>query len=902
MPPSEDCPSPLPKDVASESSTDLARPGAVPSCNSNGQRWRLLQKPQWHRPLPSYHSRRRRLSPASSGHGDREAANRLNDDLELMRAERMVSRQAREDESRRSRSRNRSTENLEDVFDTVAGAGATPTPAVTTVAKTTWLTRTWARLRKFPRVLRYVVYSIPPAILILIPIFLDIFAYNRHQDVGEDRGVRLLWFGICNHKKWRDIGRQLEFPTACFIWLLVVVVTYNPILKDHRIDQGEDARDKDSAWISIVYKIILAFFILATLNFAEKILIQWIASSLSPPDLFPSHSGKFEGDSSGMRTPMRAMKTNARQAWNKVGNAANRFAGDITGRRILKGNHPRKVVMELLRSTNSSYTLARVFYRGSRGLLCHFDKDFNGDISMEELEMVCSEIHLEKKAIAASLKDLDSVIKKLDKVFMFIIIVIVIIVFISIISNSAAAALTSTGTVILGLSWLLQATAQEFLQSILFVFVKHPFDVGDRVTIYGNTGSLMRGDDYYVLEVSLLYTEFKKMEGHVSRSGDPVNLTLRFGTTEAQIEELKARMLDFCIKNQRDYAPRIISEVRTIDEVYSINMNIIFFHKSNFQNELLRLTRHNKFPVAILSLANPVKTDRNNSKQPPQHQFSPPPPSSSPSDFLRRRHRADSRATVVESGVDFQDVYMNRRPEPLGVHGIHRLASIRQRDEEEEEDDHDEKASHRHNDMASELDQRLDKTSSRGTRGDDISAAGRPSRDGSMTASQQTRHNSTHSTNPSNPNPSNPNANNANEARITRLLSASPAFSTIPLFPPLLPFFFVVAFLILHEITAVVPGLGFFYLFHYCGGDDDDKEEDHKDKDKEGSYGKRFEEWVMGWMMELGYSESLGGRGAGVCDTKALLPVRIIASVQATPWFAGVLGRVRRVFGGGLRK
>lgn len=488
------------------------------------------------------------LSPASSSHGDREVANRLNDDLELMRAERMVSRQAREDESRRSRSKNRSTENLEDVFDTVAGAGATPTPNVTTAAKTTWLTRTWARLRKFPRVLRYIVYSIPPAILILIPIFLDLFAYNRHQDVGENRGVRLLWFGIwleviwlslwatrvitclmpfavawiadtfgsSNHKKWRDIGRQLEFPTAMFIWMLVVLVTYNPILKDHRIDKGEDANDKDSAWISIVYKIILAFFILAALNFAEKILIQWIASSFhrrtyslriqenhmqieclvalyayaktcleaQDPVWNPD---SVEGDSSGLRTPMKAMKTNARQAWSKVGNAANRFAGDITGRRILKGNHPRKVVMELLRSTNSSYTLARVFYRTfvqpgrdtitledilpafpnqeeAEACFAVFDKDFNGDISMEELEMVCSEIHLEKKAIAASLKDLDSVIKKLDKVFMFIIIVIVIIVFISIISNSAAAALTSTGTVILGLSWLLQATAQEFLQ------------------------------------------------------------------------------------------------------------------------------------------------------------------------------------------------------------------------------------------------------------------------------------------------------------------------------------------------------------------------------------------------------------------------------------------------------
>ncbi len=161
--------------------------------------------------------------------------------------------------------------------------------------------------------------------------------------------------------------------------------------------------------------------------------------------------------------------------------------------------------------------MAVAFASGDEADACFaaFDKDLNGDVSMEELEMVCNEIHLEKKAIAASLKDLDSVIRKLDRVFVFIVVVIAAIVFVSIISGSAAAALGSAGTTILGLAWMLQATAQEFLQSIIFVFVKHPFDVGDRVTVYGNTGSNMRGDDYYVQEVSLLYTEFKKMEGHV---------------------------------------------------------------------------------------------------------------------------------------------------------------------------------------------------------------------------------------------------------------------------------------------------------------------------------------------------------------------------------------------------
>ncbi|KAK4122272.1 hypothetical protein N657DRAFT_657126 [Parathielavia appendiculata] len=728
----------------------------------------------------------------------REAANRLQDDLEVLRAERVVSNQERNPS--RPRSGRRSHEaRVEDAFN----SSNSPTATTAIVPpKTTWLTKLWLSLKRFPRVLRYVVYAIPPGIIILIPVFLDLFAYDRKGDpVGGRGGVQLLWFGIWlevvwltlwagrigtsimpvlvafvadtvgspNHKKWKDIGRQLEFPTALFLWLLAVLVSYRPILDNHRVlnEPKEDDKIPYIAWIDVVYKIVIALFVLATLNLVEKILIKWIATSFHLRTyshrirdnqmqieflvtLYSYAKTRLEAQdpvwespssrraSTGSPSPLKSLHNNARHVWSKVGSAAHRIAGDFTGRRSLKGNHPRKVVLELLRNTESSFTLARVFYRtfikpdkstitvedlypafsaqeDAEACFSVFDKDLNGDITMEELEMVCNEIHLEKKAIAASLKDLDSVIKKLDEVFMFIIVVIVIIVFISIISNSAAAALTSTGTFILGLSWLLQATAQEFLQSIIFVFVKHPFDVGDRVTVYGNTGSMMKGDDYYVLEVSLLYTEFKKMEGHVVQApnsvlntlfilnqrrsqglADPINLKLRFGTSEAQIEELKARMLEFCLQNKRDYAPRIISEVQTIDEVSSITMNIIFFHKSNYQNELLRLNRHNKFAVELMrqmhdmGLETPRLVQPGGMRDMPLYwtQVQPPPVYQStaqdaypPISGSAVRRRTTSRAAAVEAGMDFQDVYHNRRRD----NSISQLGSIRQSPREEEE-------------------------------------------------------------------------------------------------------------------------------------------------------------------------------------------------------------------------
>lgn len=76
----------------------------------------------------------------------------------------------------------------------------------------------------------------------------------------------------------------------------------------------------------------------------------------------------------------------------------------------------------------------------------------------------------------------------------------------------------------LALSWLFSATAQEFLASIIFVFVKHPFDVGDRVDIY-NTGA-GTVDTFFVKEIALMYTEFKKLEGHVVQAPNSLLNTL----------------------------------------------------------------------------------------------------------------------------------------------------------------------------------------------------------------------------------------------------------------------------------------------------------------------------------------------------------------------------------------
>ncbi|KAF4339576.1 hypothetical protein FBEOM_6526 [Fusarium beomiforme] len=137
----------------------------------------------------------------------------------------------------------------------------------------------------------------------------------------------------------------------------------------------------------------------------------------------------------------------------------------------------------------------------------------------------------------------------------------------------------------------------------------------------------------------------------------------------------------------------------------------------------------------------------------------------------------------------------------------------------------------------------------------------------------------------------------------------------------------IVSFLILHEITAIVPVLGLFGLFHYTnyvpvdyvtghfgsyvedgvgrferyftrkgwfgfGQNEEDKASSTTVKNPD----SKSEDAVMRWHSGDGRYKVVVEIALAYAITKALLPVRIIGSVWATPWFAGVLMRAKRVF------
>lgn len=143
----------------------------------------------------------RDLSPMSIT-AQREASRRLDDDLEMLRAERVVSNAENSQLSRgksMQRSRSRTAPEPVDDFD----VGTTPLHEKAKVYQppehpATNFAKLFKKIHNSSFLVRYFIYITPPTLLLLVPVLLGFLMYKT-ANVG---GVRLAWFGIWLEILW----------------------------------------------------------------------------------------------------------------------------------------------------------------------------------------------------------------------------------------------------------------------------------------------------------------------------------------------------------------------------------------------------------------------------------------------------------------------------------------------------------------------------------------------------------------------------------------------------------------------------------------------------------------------------------------------------------------------------
>ncbi|KAI9797280.1 MAG: hypothetical protein M1833_005576 [Piccolia ochrophora] len=461
--------------------------------------------------------------------------------------------------------------------------------------------------------------------LVALATFKPVMTQNPHRrSQGPDGTKTRPWEDTVNNILWAAFCAALIFLGERLIIQLISInyhrTQFNAKIKDSK---------RNIHLLSLLYDASRKLFPAYCPEFMEEDYL--INDSLAT-------SAKGSHQRSGSTTPMRLIRDVGRVG-DKLTSAFGNIASEIAGKEVFNPNSAHSIVVEALEKKRSSEALAKRLWmsfvvEGKDALYQDdvievlgvdrqeeaeeafgaIDKDGNGDISLDEMIMAVVEFGRERHSIASSMADVDQAISVLDSLLCTIAFLFVVFVFVGFLNRNFVTTLATTGTALLSLSFMFATTAQEVLGSCIFLFVKHPYDVGDRVTI--NDAELT------VEHISLLFSVFKRLDCHkvvqipnivlnqnwidnVSRSKamrEIVEMYISFDTTMEDIDLLKSELQAFVSskENSRDFLPDVEIEITGIAEMNKLELKVEVKHKSNWSNETLRAARRSKFMCALV--------------------------------------------------------------------------------------------------------------------------------------------------------------------------------------------------------------------------------------------------------------------------------------------------------------
>ncbi|EKV14797.1 Serine/threonine protein kinase [Penicillium digitatum PHI26] len=566
--------------------------------------------------------------------------------------------------------------------------------------------RFYQAVLNYSLITRYLIYVLPIAILIAIPIIVGV-TVAKNAKIG---GVHLYWFftwieiiwfslwaakvfaryvpyffqflcGIVSSgtRKYALILRALETPIALMIWAIISLVTFLPVmtLNPGKKDSGDTGV---KAWEKSVKNILFALLVCSLIYLVEKAIVQLISISYhrkqfdakiqiskrnvhlvtllfdASRNMFPVYCPEFKEEDSlifdsvlvqagGKRSsamPLRMLRhvgKNVGRVGDKVTAAFGHVASELTGKQVFNPTSTHTMVIEALERKRHAAALARRIWmsfvvEGRESLFMDdivevlgaeheaeaeecfmaLDRDGNGDVSLDEMVMTITEFGRMRKALNHSMHDVDQAIRVLDNLLMCVAGLVGVLVFISFVTTGFGTVIAAGATSLLSLSFVFSVTAQEVLGSCIFLFVKHPFDIGDRVEV---------GDRPFIVErISLLFTVFRSVtDSRVTQVPNNIlnslwvdNFTranamheqliipVAFDTTFAEVQLLRQEMEAFVRdkENNRDFQPDVDIELDGVGDMDKLQLRVDIRHKSNWSNETIRAARRSKFLCALV--------------------------------------------------------------------------------------------------------------------------------------------------------------------------------------------------------------------------------------------------------------------------------------------------------------
>nr|BAV53889.1 mechanosensitive channels of small conductance-like [Chamaecyparis obtusa] len=234
----------------------------------------------------------------------------------------------------------------------------------------------------------------------------------------------------------------------------------------------------------------------------------------------------------------------------------------------------------------------------------------SGKIRKSALKNWVVNVYLERKSLAHSLNDTKTAIKQLHQIANAVVSIVITVVILLVmgIATTHVIVLVSSQLVLAG--FIFGNTCKTIFEAIVFVFVMHPFDVGDRCVVDGvqmiveemnilTTVFLQHDNEKVYYPNSALATKPISNYYRSPDMGDSVEFSVDASTPLEKLASLKERIAKYLESKPRHWHPKYSVLVKDIENMHNMKMALYTLHTMNHQNMAEKSNRRSELVLEM---------------------------------------------------------------------------------------------------------------------------------------------------------------------------------------------------------------------------------------------------------------------------------------------------------------
>ncbi|PWA78740.1 mechanosensitive ion channel MscS, LSM domain protein [Artemisia annua] len=223
------------------------------------------------------------------------------------------------------------------------------------------------------------------------------------------------------------------------------------------------------------------------------------------------------------------------------------------------------------------------------------------------------EAHRERRTLALSVNDTKTAVDDLHHIMNVIVTLTILVIWLIICGAPVTQFLIFVTTQLALGAYVFGTTGKTIFESIIFLFIMHPYDVGDRCEVDGT--------EMIVDEISILTTVFMKKNGqkiiypnsvlatksigNYSRSlemGDEINFSINIYTPGDKIEKLKKEIEKYVKDKSHHWLDDVTIVVKGVEDMNRLNMVLWPKHVVNHHNMTQRWIRRSELILEMIKI------------------------------------------------------------------------------------------------------------------------------------------------------------------------------------------------------------------------------------------------------------------------------------------------------------